>query len=334
MVTARRLVTAGGTLVCALSIGYLMQSTSSAAPDPIEKKQIEPTAGRTLDARAADEILISNVVLTSAEPAPPKSSSEPTQFSVEKVASASVSPDKLDLEYSKRDLAPRRECKLELSATAIAAAMVKLNLVAPCLINQRFTVHHNGMMFSEVTNSDGNSVLTIPALTEQPVFIVSFPGGNGVVASTRVTSLENYGRAVVQWRGASRFHIHALEYAADYGDVGHVWADAPRDMKAAALGEGGYLTRLGTMAIDNPLLAEVYTFPVATAVHEGEVRLSIEAEVTNGNCGRNVEAQTLQIIEGSVAKAQEIVLAMPDCNAVGDFLVLKNTFNDMKIAQK
>jgi hypothetical protein len=54
--------------------------------------------------------------------------------------------------------------------------------------------------------------------------------------------------------------------------------------------------------------------------------------VSEANCGRELEAQTIATGDAGL-KVQDIVLAMPDCEAVGEFLVLKNLFNDLKIAQ-
>ena len=67
---------------------------------------------------------------------------------------------------------------------------------------------------------------------------------------------------------------------------------------------------------------------------EGDVELSVEAEVTQNNCDRDVEAQTIQISAGGKPLVQDLVLAMPGCDATGDFLVLKNLVNDLKIARK
>ena len=128
--------------------------------------------------------------------------------------------------------------------------------------------------------------------------------------------------------------IHALEYGAGYGDEGHVWAGAPRDMAAAAQGKGGFVTRHGRGGMDTALMAEVYTFPAGLMDREGDVELSVEAEVTQNNCDRDVEAQTIQISAGGKPLVQDLVLAMPGCDATGDFLVLKNLVNDLKIARK
>ena len=57
----------------------------------------------------------------------------------------------------------------------------------------------------------------------------------------------------------------------------------------------------------------------------------MEAAVTATTCGRELLGQTLQTAAGTV-KVSDMSLAMPDCDAVGDYLVLKNIVPDMTIA--
>ena len=137
---------------------------------------------------------------------------------------------------------------------------------------------------------------------------------------------------MVQWIGQSGLQLHARENGADYGEEGHVWAGAARDTAHAALGQGGFLTRLGDARAAEPLLAEVYTFPSGMLQDAAQVALSVEAEVTAENCGKDVEAQTLQVSALGEMRTQDLVLAIPECDARGDFLVLKNLLNDLSIA--
>lgn len=341
MIERKRLTTVGGTLICALGIGYFMQSTAQppaamqkqvAAKPAAEKPEVnqQQALAPVKESNAIGEI--KEITLTAAAPVLPKAPSPAVLpgHPVVKVALDDVPVVQMPEEVP----APSLSCEHQLTARSEAAAMVRLQLDAPCMINERFTLHHNGMMFTQVTDSDGQSDFTVPALSKNAVFIVAFANGEGAVANASVSSLEYYDRAVLQWKGESGMQIHALEYGSDYGSDGHVWADAARDNSVAALGEGGFLTRLGAADVDNALLAEVYTFPTGVAKRGGDVQLSVEAEVSGMNCGRDVEAQSIQKGADGGLKTQDLVLAMPDCNAIGDFLVLKNLLNDLKIASK
>lgn len=231
-----------------------------------------------------------------------------------------------------QDPAPAAGCTPEMRAEGRAAAMVRLTISAPCYPETSFTLHHSGMMVTDRTDVAGGAILEVPALAERAVFLVDFGSAAGAVSTARVTSLDLYDRKVVQWRGRSGLHMHAMEYGADYGSEGHVWAGAGRDPAAAAKGEGGFLVTLG---VPEARQAEIYTFPAATAKRGGSVEIRIEAEVTSRTCGRDVEAQGIEIRGGGQPVVREVVLAMPACGEAGEasYLLLKNLFDDLKITR-
>ena len=325
MSKARRYIMAGGTFACALGIGFFMQAQVPSHPVAAMQSGLVPVLDKP--------VKISQIELTSAAPAPPAAMPGPVALPAAPVtlavAEETVTPDTLPQE----EVAPTFICDYEMDAALRKGAMVELTVSAPCRINERFTVHHNGMMFNAVTDSAGHSSLEVPALSESAVFIVSFADGEGALATADVDTLSLYDRFVVQWSGSSdSLSLHALEYGADFGDAGHIWAASTQDKARGIAGEGGFLTRLGTPGTDQGLMAEVYTFPTGTTTRAGDVTLRVEATVSQTNCGRELEAQTIATGDAGL-KVQDIVLAMPDCEAIGEFLVLKNLFNDLKIAQ-
>ena len=93
-------------------------------------------------------------------------------------------------------------------------------------------------------------------------------------------------------------------------------------------------TILGDAGQTFPQMAEVYSFPAAETQSAGVVRLSLEAEVTADNCGQDVAGRSQQVDAGIARQPVEIALAMPDCDAAGEFLVLNNLFQDLKIAAR
>lgn len=223
-------------------------------------------------------------------------------------------------------------CAISMTAEPKAAALVSVSINAPCQPNERVELHHNGMMFAEVTNAKGTLETTVPALAETAVFLAAFANGEGAVANTTVESLKFYDRAVVQMQGADGISLHAREYAAEYGANGHVWTETPGSVADAATGHGGFMIQLGDKSLENPVFAEVYTFPTALAKTAGEVVLSVDIEITDRNCSTDIEAQTLQTSAGERLTVQNLDMSMPDCDTVGDFLVLNNLVNDLKVA--
>ncbi|WP_306110352.1 MULTISPECIES: hypothetical protein [Roseovarius] len=284
----------------------------------------------------ADGLEVQSVTLTSAEPVPPAAAPQPKALPDAPLQLAALQDAPIRT-FPKEEKAPALaacEGEIEMVARPDAAAMVQLELTAPCHADTQFTLHHNGMMFSAITDLDGTWSMQVPALTQSAVFIAAFDNGEGAVAQADVDMLDYYDRYVVQWQGRSGLQIHAMEYGANYGEQGHVWRDAARDVSSAATGEGGFLLRLGDGVIEETtLMAEVYTFPTQNALREGDIQVSLETEINAANCGRDIAAQALIKPGAGEISARDLTMAIPDCDAVGDFLVLKNLYEDLKIAR-
>ena len=351
MINARRIITISGTLFCALSAGFLMQHVllpaeveqrsqgvqvaSVAAVDALPVTDMQPIAEQPYQIPTLDDavdIAIEDVLLTAFVPIPPSAAPQPDLLPDTPVMLVALDDEPISV-LPREEAAPSFACELKVAALSAPAAMVTLLVEAPCLAEQRFTVHHNGMMVAGVADDAGLASLDLPALSENAVYIVTFDGGESAVAKAEVSAIEYYDRAIVQWTGPDGLQVHALEYGAGYDEDGHVWAGAMGDISTAAKGEGGFITRLGEDDLLSPYTIEVYTFPTGTAINRGSVHLSLEAEVTEANCGRDIEAQVLQKSGVEPMRAKELTLAMPECDAVGDFLVLKNMFDDLSIAR-
>ena len=319
MKRTKEILTAVGTLACAVGIGFVMQHSE------VAEQRYGASGLPVADNGALLEV--EGITLTSAEFDSEIALPETDAQVVKASAPQSLPP----APESHSAVAPA--CEITAEARPVAAAMVKLALDANCLPNERLTVHHNGMIFTEATDDQGQLDVTVPALAQEAVFILAFSNGDGAVAQTSVPELSDYNRVVLQWKGEAGFEIHAREFGADYGDKGHVWSGAPRDMAAAVTGEGGFITRNGNTEAAEPLMAEVYSFPAAASTQGGTVALSVEAEVSEANCGLEIEAQALELRDSDKIETQNLTLAVPECDAVGNFLVLNNLLQDLKVAQ-
>jgi hypothetical protein len=318
MLKTKEIRTAAAVFACALGIGFVMQNSEAAGT--LYSKTAKPVApqGAVLD---VEEIILMSAEFDQAIQLPTPDP-QLTKVSTPQALTAPQVPEP----------AIATSCDITATARPIAAAMVNLTMDAPCMKKERLSVHHNGMIFSATTDDMGRVDLDVPALARQAVFILAFTNGDGAVAQTVVEELSDYDRVVLQWKGETGFQIHAREFGAEYGSEGHVWAGAPRDMVTAVTGEGGFLTVLGAEEVSDGLMAEVYTFPRA-APRNGSIYLSVEAEVDRQNCGLEIEAQSLEVSAGGPIKSQDLSLAVPECDAVGSFLVLNNLLQDLKVAQ-
>ncbi|MFV0514532.1 MAG: hypothetical protein ACK5MY_13030 [Jhaorihella sp.] len=315
----KRLVfTVGGTALCALGAGFFMQmggaGTSAAVmaqPSPVQQSVVAPSELANPDERATPDI--GAIALIAAQPdlQAPKAMPAP------------------DLENAGDRTRAQADCGVKARAEPAAMASVDLSVSAPCFGNERVTIHHSGMIFTDTTDDSGSLTLNIPALSERAVFIVAFATGKGAVATAQVAGLDSVDRVVLQWSGHSGFELHALEPGASYGDPGHVWFGSDPGKTGT-----GSMRRLGDADMLAPQMAEIYSFPAGASPTSGTVALSVEAEVTDANCGRDIAAQSLELRAGSGLHTRDLVLSVPECSARGDFLVLNYLFDDLKIAAK
>lgn len=225
-------------------------------------------------------------------------------------------------------------CDPVLSSAGEVATIVTLSLEAPCHANTPVTIHHQGMMFSAMTGADGTVDVEVPALAEVAVFIAAFDDGQGAVTTLSVPDFAEYDRAVLQWRGDASVNLSAYEFGAGFGETGHIWAGSMADETRAMSGEGGFLMKLGDDQVDDAFHAEVYVFPTAMMQRDGEVMLVAEAEITDANCEQELEAQSIQVGPDGASNALDLIMVMPGCDAVGDYLILQNMFEDLTLAAR
>ncbi|WP_127112981.1 translocase [Shimia sediminis] len=332
----RRYAWAGASFSAAMSIAFLMQQSEASYAGQVLVRDtvvINPDDVIKASLPAGQMDGLQGVETLSTLPSLPQELSHQSTLPTQPVILL-VSRDIPVGVLPQEEASPLLNCDATLTAEPVAAAMVDLTLSAPCLSGERVTIHHGGLKFTEVLGLDGTLNVSVPALAEHAMFVVAFTNGDGAVARADVSSLPFYDRVAVQWMGETGLQLHALEYGASYGEDGHVWQGTPRDLTAVAAGEGGFITRLGNQDAPEPLMVEVYTFPTATAREGGQISISLEAEVSSVNCGRDISATSLELQGEADARVQDLTLAMPDCDAKGEFLVLKNLFEDLTIARK
>ncbi len=232
------------------------------------------------------------------------------------------------------EIAPKLRCRPVMEATPSAGALIDLSLFSDCHAGEQVSITHENLQFQALVPEQGLLRLSVPALAENAVVAAEFGNGDRVTTTTLVESLSFYDRILVQWRNFDGPELHAREFAAEYGSEGHVWREAARDVAALAGGRGGFLMRLGASDLPFTSTAEVYTFPTGIASKSGDVLISVEAEVTENNCGRQIVIQSSSLRQGQASDEHELTMQMPDCSAVGEFLLLKNLVKDLTIARK
>ena len=219
-------------------------------------------------------------------------------------------------------------CDATLDLLVEQNAMIGITLIAPCNPNQRVVLRHGGLAVTGQTTSTGALFTALPALESAGTVEASFADGTNIKGEISVPELAALRRFGVQWQSDDAFQVHAFEGGAGYGDAGHVSAVDPHRPIPGLAARGGFLSLLGDATTTNPLLAEIYTFPANPGA---DTEVVVEAAVTDATCGRELLAETLTSTGGSVF-VTDLTLAMPDCDAVGDYMVLKNLVLELNMA--
>ena len=345
MIPMSRYALMGGTVATAVGIGFFMQSgpsreayhapegsvqVASASPAGYQPAPAQDQAPGLSDPQEVVEVAPPGRPLSDAldenATSIDASASEPLQ-----IAAVEAEPEAPSAETAPALTEVQAACDPVMEARVEPAAMVTISLTS-CQPDQRVTLHHNGMMVQAMTDAEGKLELMLPALSEQALYIAEFPNRDGAVAQAEVTSLPEYERLVLQWRGDAALSLSAQEFGAAWGGDGHIRADAPGSVENAVTGVGGFLTKVGDFTLENSLRAEVYTFPRNVQRSEGGVEFTVDAEVTAGNCDKEIGAQSIQLGEGGMLTVRELVLPVPYCSGIGDYIVLKNMAEDLKVA--
>lgn len=218
------------------------------------------------------------------------------------------------------------ECPVHLDLVPQDGAMIGLTLVAPCHADERITISHAGLTVTGRTTSTGSLFSAIPAMDVDGEVTITFADNTDQSAVMPMPELADMRRVAVQWMGDDRFALNVFKDGADYGQTGHLTAQ-PMAMLDGLMEPGSTVIGLGDETVPLPLLAEVYTLPSDAT----PVELTLEAEVTEKTCARELLGEMLESRNGAVT-VQELTLAMPECDALGDFIVLNNLLPDLTLA--
>lgn len=218
-------------------------------------------------------------------------------------------------------------CTPTLHLGAAAGAMVSVSLTAPCDGGARVELRHAGLTLTERVAANGHMSARVPVLDQSGTLEVRFADGRSVIAARPVPELAALHRFAVLWTGKQGFVLHGIENGAEFGAKGDISPSQPGIIPVGQA-RGGWLSLLGDASVENPKLAQVYTYPL-----DDSADVVVEVPVTSANCGRPLNGQTISSA-GGTATATDLTISMPDCSGVGDFLVLNNLGQNTRVAAR
>ena len=300
-------------LVDQLAPGEVVQA---ALPEP---EQIEPTA------------------LVEDEPRIDTAPEMPLRLTPPTLAEAPQPDEPIDIAAATPELLPADEallaeieaCARWLVVTAEAGAMLDLSLFAPCDGGATVRLEHAGLRLDGQIGADGQLALTLPALSAEGEVSVIFADDARVSDAALVPDLALHDRVLLQWQGPAVLALNAYEFEAEFGSAGHIH---PANAGAPAQAAHGALVRLGHDEAAEPLLAQVYSYPMGLSARLGQVELELEVAVTEASCGRSLAIELMPVLDGAPGEPHHLTLSMPECDGEGGFLVLKNLLPALTIA--
>ncbi len=308
-----------------------VEETPSALPDADAVHVAEVTRGEGTplfgigDATPAQPEAVAIQADAEAEPAPVTATQPDRLAALDDAAQIAVPP-----------VAPAPEsraaaCDISFEAEPQAGALVAVTIEAPCNSGEDVDLAQAGLKFSEQLGPDGSLSIIVPAMEETAVFSARFADGTVRATEATVTDFADFERMAIVWQGATGLQLHALENGASYGEPGHIWAEHPGTTEAALEGAGGFISVLGSTS--SGYAADVYTYPATLMQNGAEPDVSIEAQVMENTCGSKIEGMILRSNPFGAPNIEELSMAVPGCDAVGEYLVLKNLPQDLKLAR-
>ncbi|WP_421702207.1 hypothetical protein [Aliiroseovarius sp.] len=343
VIDKKKAKTAGATLVIAAAAGFFMQN---GVPLPGGAPLSKPTmVSAAVPNEPASEVLASDAPL----PAPTvEQAPEVTRADVvpilaqppqpilpfadpdtpEPVIEAALQSDPVETDTPEPTATP--DCETGFTATSAPAAMVTLALESPCHAGQVVEILHEGLRINERLDDGGLTRIDLPALSEDAVFTANFTDGSQAETEIFMPTLADYERIALVWKGITGMGLHALEGGATYDEPGHMHANQMGSADRATTGEGGFMTVVGS--VPGGWTADIYTYPVALINAGRSPDVSVEAEILAEACDAPTRATLLRISPRDGLGSSELSFGAPGCDAVGEFLVLKNLPQDLKIA--
>lgn len=216
-------------------------------------------------------------------------------------------------------------CNAQLGLHAAPGGLVALSLLAPCHSNERVVLRQADLAVTAKVDKDGALDAELPLLSADGSVEIRFADGSKTSAQMPVAAETLARRFVVQWEGGADFILHGMENGADFNQTGDLTSANPGTPDAP---QAGFVRVFGDDSVDNPLIAQVYSYP---GDHSIRAEIVVEAAVNAGTCGHDLLGETIAATHGA-SVVTELTMAMPECTGIGDFLVLKNLASSEKIA--
>ncbi|MEL6523212.1 MAG: hypothetical protein AAFQ66_19725 [Pseudomonadota bacterium] len=219
---------------------------------------------------------------------------------------------------------PTEPCTIDFTAKPSSYGMIDVQIKAPCYGDTQLEIAQGQLRYSARTDVAGYYSEMLPALAVSTSVSVAFADGWTSRAKVEFSEAFDFTRVALAWRGSRVMQLSAMENRAEVSRANPGAADL-------ASGEtAGFLTTLGDPSLSDAWQVEIYSIPQQALSAIGKVDMSIQAEVTPENCGRNRSAYVLQPGFDQSDRPTALTVAMPGCHTAGRTVVLDHVLRDIQ----
>ncbi len=224
------------------------------------------------------------------------------------------------------------QCDAEFTVTALPGAELEANLNVPCKPNEMFTVVHETLAFSAMTDAAGTASFIVPAFAADAQVSVLFATGRPISASTSVSGMSRITRVAIVWEAPVDLNLRAREFGAQPGSEGDIWQENQLDYRAARRTGGGYHTYLGLDPLTSGSKAEVYTLLRGGRTPEGFIEMSLEVASFGEMCGKDMIVSTIRSAGAQIELERDVQILLGDCGST-ETMTIREAVQDIRVAR-
>ena len=197
-----------------------------------------------------------------------------------------------------------RDCnKPNIQLSAIEGGQTKINIKSSCP-NKSVQIQYADLIYKRHLNDVGELefILDCFAGDNTPIKII-LDNKTEFIKKPVTKDLEQLTKVAVIWQGQEDLDLHAFEYGASEGEIGHIWEQSPSSyLKATHLSKSkslghGFLSTSSQRLLPNDPKIEVYTFINSPHQEYGAIKLALQhnkkdRDNNKETCGKN-ETTTL-----------------------------------------
>ncbi len=213
----------------------------------------------------------------------------------------------------------------EVVTEALEGGRMRVQLVSPCRAGASLSLAYGGAVLTRRLDAAGELNATLDLFAGAAPAIATFDDGVRQSFATRALDLDRIDKVAIIWSAPVDLDLHALEYGAQPGAVGHVWSAVPATATVAreltdASGRGRGFLSLADKGESSGDKVEVYTFFRTNGPMQGPVHVMVDyatrgARPAGTTCGDGPHArvvfESVTFSRGDVARRHGEIAPRP-----------------------